>query len=87
MSQCCGNCRHWGEDEEREDNETHRTCCAVPHADRGTQTQYLDPKRYKGDEDYIDGILSSPACVTDGSGYAAALMTREEFGCTLWEAR
>jgi hypothetical protein len=36
---------------------------------------------------YVDEPTDDPAFLADGSGYFAALATREDFGCVLFEER
>jgi len=36
-------------------------------------------------EDYDEEVFDEPAYTIDGSGYHGALITRDDFGCNLWE--
>jgi hypothetical protein len=93
----CGNCKSWGKPDEAD--LTHRTCTAIIH-DRERYTSNLPWVDYEEDEatgkykEVIDlppeGIefrKAHPVVVADGSGYMAALKPREDFGCTLFEAK
>jgi hypothetical protein len=70
----CGNCAHWKE----VDRFGVGTCDAVKHDVEGGET-------YDYDSDSAEEIASNNdlAFVVDGSGYYAALKTRENFGCAL----
>ena len=82
----CGTCSLWGESGEKG---KYRTCCAVPHDERG----YCEEDCW--DEDMIGAeskekwleMRESPAVVKDGSGYYAALKTRKDFACSLHEEK
>ena len=83
----CSTCRHWEQDPDFS-NCVHRLCVRVPH---DTKCDHLkageDPYWEEERNETIDGILSQPALVVDGSGYHAELLTRADFGCTLWEGK
>ena len=82
----CGSCKHWDtKDHDALKEMDVGVCGRVPHMERNPWPEdglaYIDdpgePPRY-GDE---------PAHVVDGSDYFAALRTKENFGCVLWEAK
>jgi hypothetical protein len=71
----------------------YRPCGAVLFDDRYRANQRYDKKEFI--EEYedltpelqaeIDAVRKHKAVTQDGSGYHAALKTREDFGCVLWE--
>ena len=79
----CGTCRFFGSEErdysewdsERDEpnqSPMYRVCGLLEHLNKAPGTIHKEwPK----------------AGVTDGSGYYAALVVREEFGCVEWQAR
>ena len=83
----CGTCKHWGKDDFPYFAGL-KPCLAVMH-------DVAVDKETDGDGCYVDGggacyvaTGGTPmATVSDGSGYFAALKTREDFGCRLWEPK
>jgi hypothetical protein len=76
MDATCGTCKHWKRvDAESTDIEDPRygQCEAIPRAE------------YEWDEDLDIHVVKGDwqAVAVDGSGYFAALRTRESFGCIL----
>lgn len=82
MTPTCGSCAYWGAGHEQNSESPAwrrvRPCGAVKHDD--------------SDSYRADGSLSTPlsdpnakAEVVDGSGYFAALRTRADFGCVLYQ--
>ena len=78
MSILCGNCKHWGNKEEEKENEMFRTCQAVIHDNNGFTEGFRTDLKFR---------KAHKAVVLDGSGYFAALRTRDDFGCVLWEGK
>lgn len=91
----CGTCKYWGSNDGRGD-QRFRQCHAVIHDREGVlvhsntlitpleERSWLDP----GERQRLIAIRdAAKACVIDGSGYFAALCTRETFGCVLHEGR
>ena len=70
-TKCCGTCLFWKE----VDRFGVGTCEAIKH--QGGQFSYSD--------DWAEG--NNAAGIVDGSGYYAALKTKEAFGCTLYKPR
>lgn len=72
MTKCCGSCRHWrafgSMEKDLYEVPTFGTCAAVQQHDSYSH----------------EDTTSWKACVTDGSGYFAALRTKEDFGCVLF---
>jgi hypothetical protein len=78
----CGSCKHWGD--EKDADEAFRACRAVIHdenyaADKEALTNRHMPQAKEFQKSHV-------AVVQDGSGYAAWLRCREDFGCVLWES-
>ena len=65
----CGTCKHFGEVSDEAGGDTYHACNLIKFHDT-----------YKGDIKNGDG-----AVVIDGSGYFAALLVEEDFGCNKWE--
>lgn len=85
----CGTCKYWGNRDD--EGLSHRACRAVIH-DRDCETDPLagepiEERDWLTDEQKaaLIAIRDRPAVVLDGSGYFAALKTRESFGCILHE--
>lgn len=78
VARLCGTCRHWKE-AKGEGGSYFGECWRIIH----------DVHRdCEGPPNGMDsGILCHKAVVIDGSGYAAALRTQDDFGCVLWEPR
>lgn len=88
MDARCGSCRFWGTPEDAQAGERFRQCQAVIHDDVGYHDASLDAGDYGFDNDDArrrEFRDDHKAVVVDGSGYHAALMIREDFGCVLWE--
>ena len=88
----CGSCRYWGGPtknyDPRSDDKDFRPCRAVIHdQDNLSSDDALD---YCADDERKAEFKAirdaAQAFVVDGSGYFAALKTRDSFGCTLWQA-
>ena len=82
----CGTCKHWG-DEHFPYFVGLKPCLAVLHVSKIE----MEEDEY-GPVDGVDACYVAKggtprAMVTDASGYHAALKTREDFGCALWEAK
>jgi hypothetical protein len=79
----CGDCRHWGR---QGDTGRYRVCGAVEH-DEGGYAGTDEPPRWCSDDSRTEwsriNQLKAVAC--DGSGYSAALVARDDFGCVLFE--
>lgn len=85
----CGSCRHWGRPEN--DSGVFRSCTAVIH-DKKSVTEQDDefeswPWLDEEEKAEIRAVRRHLAVVRDGSGYAAALKCRADFGCRLWREK
>lgn len=90
----CGNCKFWGRQIKKyrgappkDQAGEWRQCGRIEH-DRDNAT--FDDTDEWWDEDYKKERIDHPlrlglAVVTDGSGYFAALKSRADFGCELFE--
>lgn len=81
----CGNCKFWGDSW---DKEQFRSCKAIEHdqRDRVTVHDYDEPD----DDDATEKAAfrdTHQAVVQDGSGYRAALLSRDDFGCVLFKPK
>ena len=93
MSATCGSCRFWPTIPAA----GFRPCARIPHDKRypslaedddsllGYALEDMDTDAER--EAYRAERARTKAVAVDGSGYFAALKTREDFGCILWEAR
>lgn len=82
MYPTCGSCRHWDQESRKVptlylDDEPYEE--PIPGGWGGCER--IIHRRHETDEEGEVAFLS------DGSGYYAALTTKAEFGCQLWEAR
>lgn len=101
MGKTCGTCKFWGEGVAQGDDPPdcdYRPCGAVIHDKRGhARAEKDDVETYL--EDYcpeheyaetraeIAAIRKHKAIVHDGSGYYAALKTKDDFGCVLHQPK
>jgi len=77
----CETCRHWGMD--RDSGKQFRECQRIQH---DTDDESWDDKRYEHATDE-ESVFDDPAVTIDGSGYWAALRTKCDFCCSLWEPK
>jgi len=91
MEKRCGNCRHWGGHNPDEDHKyyKHQPCKRIKHDKDFDAKPYniddiYDEEERKAAQERIDSVKDA-AVVHDGSGYFAALKTRNDFGCSLWK--
>lgn len=77
----CGNCMFWGKPGE---TEMFRQCNGVIHDERSRHNDTEEEWKEDWHNQQIRHINSLSAVVVDGSGYFAALKTKEDFGCTLF---
>lgn len=84
----CGGCRHWKQEEPSLGAEYWRagfgTCQAIVHdSDESHKHEdgYCDPY------EPCEWMAQRKAVCVDGSGFYAAVKTREAFGCVLFEAK
>jgi hypothetical protein len=91
----CGDCKHWHqavieEDEDASDWKTVLTdlgfCQAVEGEPINAAVRSRDNEALLRKRD-IEEIGDRKAAPCDGSGYAAALLTRDNFGCVLFEQK
>ena len=87
----CGDCKFWGKPG---DTEVFRPCGGVIHDERSRHNEEEDEfwdsemgLQIGNINEQIRDINSRPAVVIDGSGCFAALKTKEDFGCVLFERR
>lgn len=73
----CGNCEHWGE---IGDTSMFRPCQGIDFAGNDGLS---DIDGYSAET--VEYRQQHRAVTVDGSGYHAALKTREDFGCELFE--
>lgn len=78
----CGNCRLWGTEDDN--NGVYRQCAAALHDEYGLAGKPLD--QWTSEQEHRR-INDCPAVAVDGSGYWAALRTRDDFGCVLFEPK
>lgn len=72
----CGDCKFWGKPNNLEDTGDFRECQGILHdKDKVTTASTFE------DEDAKLLRSENKAVTVDGSGYFAALRTREDFGC------
>lgn len=72
----CGDCKFWG-GERDVPGDDFRECTAVVHSGDCWDTQSIN---------IMDRDPDATAVVVDGSGYFAALKTKDDFGCVLFKA-
>ena len=72
----CGDCAYWSENAE---SNPFGFCGYAIHSN-GDEYGYGHPSDANKKE-----LAETKAHVEDGSGYAAALITRDDFGCSEWE--
>jgi hypothetical protein len=77
----CETCRHWGD--KSDGNARFRTCLRIQHDDRG-ESRLQERSEYVPD---AESIFDEPAVTVDGSDYFAALRTKADFCCSLWEVK
>lgn len=77
----CGNCMFWGKPGE---TEMFRQCNGVIHDERSYHNEEIGDWMDDDEKESFRHINSLSAVVVDGSGYFAALKTKEDFGCTLF---
>lgn len=84
MEQKCGNCRFWGAEDDN--TGTYRQCEAIlcdEYGHAGTKVEsWMQPK----DLELHKKINAQKAVAVDASGFWAALRTRDDFGCVLWQS-
>jgi hypothetical protein len=88
MDRRCGGCRFWGKPAEA--GFEFRVCTAVEHDDRYLADQGQDCDWAEDDEERAEKRSyrdAHEAVVEDGSGFHAALRTRDDFGCVLFEPK
>ncbi len=80
----CGQCIHWGGGI---DTDVYRTCGAVIHDKHEQARRYALEAEEDSPESASEWreIHTLKAVVQDRSGYYAALVCREDFGCVLFE--
>ena len=83
--QRCGTCRHW-----KPPAESDQPVTFTSHTDE--PTDYGECKAIEHDTEWgwnesLALTKKASAMVLDGSGYFAALRSRAEFGCVLWEPK
>lgn len=92
----CGTCAFWGDEEHK--GKKFRPCKAIIHDDechnKMSEEAIERRLRFDMDPDYrrrlkeeMEMINDQKAVTEDGSGYYAALKTRKDFACCLWEAK
>lgn len=94
MTKTCGTCKHWGgHNPPVEDAQfKHHPCNRVKHDDNWEATpsdlvvQDWDINAVAAAKERMASVKDS-AVVQDASGAYAALKTREDFGCVLWEQK
>lgn len=80
----CGDCKFWGR---KGEDGKFRSCTGVIHDESSIHDEEVGDWM---DEEYKESVIrinALPAVVVDGSGYFAALKTKEDFGCVLFERR
>lgn len=98
----CGTCKFWGSDDPRHNDEIpegeYRTCNAVIHDKLGATdsnrdgvdtyvADYYDKHEFAEAKAEIAAVRKHLAVVKDGSGYYAALKTKDDFGCVLHQPK
>lgn len=90
----CGDCKHWKRvDEEVEDADgdyagTKPTDFGTCERVKGEAMLAPNDGRIRGvGQDWREIVGDRDAVPCDGSGYHAALLTRDRFGCVLYELR
>ena len=87
----CGTCRYWGKLKDFDfAGIIHRPCTRIIHDSDYDATPVVcewDEDEVDEGNKRIDKVRNEPALTQDGSGYHAALRTRDDFGCTLWEGK
>lgn len=83
----CGTCKHWGKDRLPYFPGLHpcRAVIAQHDVEKVSDDNGFDVEPPDGC--YLAKGGTPKAVAVDGSGYFAALKTREDFGCVLWEAK
>ena len=88
----CGTCKFWRHDRLTEHG--FAKCGRIPHDVRGcvdwSKDLLLDylPESDDWEREQMAmyrRMIGSPAVTQDASGYIAELLTRQDFGCSLWE--
>jgi len=79
----CETCKHWkpldpSETAGRSRTTDFRECTRIKH-DESSESDGNDPPMDS------ESVFDEPAVVVDGSGYFAALRTKADFCCCLWE--
>lgn len=82
----CGDCKFWGKESESVTREF-RSCTGIIHDGYDRNAVGKEDLDDRVDIELVVNIQSRPAVVVDGSGYFAALKTKEDFGCVLFERR
>lgn len=82
----CGTCKHWGNDAFPYFAGL-RPCLAVAAQHDVPKSSANDGMDPTGAAFYVAANGTPKAVAADGSGYFAALKTREDFGCVLWEVK
>ena len=77
----CETCRYW--------SRTERTAASAPDYDPAPTGQRMCARIVHGGigEAADHGTEDADAVLSDGSGYAASLYTRPNFGCLLYESK
>lgn len=86
----CGNCKWWGAEGGRATSGVWRSCGRIIHDERFVNSSDERDAMDAPAEDMLEIQVfdaNNKAVVEDGSGYYAALKTRESFGCVLHEER
>lgn len=92
MNNLCGNCKFWGKEK---DVGEFRQCQAIIHDKKSlayNHWQWEDEDEFEFDtpeekQKKLDFRAVNKAIVEDGSGYYAAIKTKEDFGCVLFEEK
>lgn len=93
----CDQCKHWKSVEDWEfDHVNMRKCLAIRQAWDVKDSPFEQPNSLqKSDYDdweeveriEKDALIAAKAVAQDGSSYSAAIYTREDFGCVLFEQK
>lgn len=88
----CATCKHKGEvltfprPETFEGQPTRFHVCDLVKHIEGAGARNYEPG-FHSEKDAKKADAESPAFVVDGSGYFAAFIVREDFGCNRWETK
>ena len=88
----CGTCKFWGTPAETKNNLTFRSCQGIKHDEDRLTEDYKQQQGYfnlynpydvEAKQKMGEFFKEHQAVACDGSGYYAALKTKEDFGCIL----